>query len=132
MEIIMKTLFYRCKGCGNFVLFVDEKTGCTPKCCGEPMEELVANTADAAVEKHVPQVADDGNIVKVQVGSTIHPMLDAHYIQFICLETDKGIQIKYLKPGEEPKAEFAPAGWEKAIAVYEFCNLHGLWKKDLL
>ena len=78
MEIIMKTLFYRCKGCGNFVLFVDEKTGCTPKCCGEPMEELVANTADAAVEKHVPQVADDGNIVKVQVGSTIHPMLEAH------------------------------------------------------
>ena len=128
----MKTLFYWCKGCGNFVLFVDEKTRCTPKCCGEPMEELVANTADAAVEKHVPQVADDGNIVKVQVGSTIHPMLDAHYIQFICLETDKGVQIKYLEPGEEPKAEFALAGGEKAIAVYEFCNLHGLWKKDLL
>ena len=63
MEIIMKTLFYRCKGCGNFVLFVDEKTRCTPKCCGEPMEELVANTADAAVEKHVPQVGIEGNVV---------------------------------------------------------------------
>ena len=132
MEIIMKTLFYRCKGCGNFVLFVVEKTGCTPKCCGEPMEELVANTADAAVEKHVPQVGVDGNVVKAQVGSTIHPMLDAHYIQFICLETDKGVQIKYLEPGEEPKTEFALAGGEKAIAVYEFCNLHGLWKKELL
>lgn len=128
----MNTLFYRCKGCGNFVMFVDEKTRCTPKCCGEPMEELVANTVDAAVEKHVPQVAVDGNIVKVQVGSTIHPMLEAHYIQFICLETDKGVQIKYLEPGEEPKAEFALAGGEKAIAVYEFCNLHGLWKKELL
>lgn len=130
--MIMNTLFYRCKGCGNFVMFVDEKTRCTPKCCGEPMEELVANTVDAAVEKHVPQVAVDGNIVKVQVGSTIHPMLEAHYIQFICLETDKGVQIKYLEPGEEPKAEFALAGGEKAIAVYEFCNLHGLWKKELL
>ncbi len=128
----MKTLFYRCKGCGNFVLFVDDKTKCTPKCCGEPMDELVANTTDAAVEKHVPEVTADGNSVKVQVGSTLHPMIDAHYIKFICLETDKGAQIKYLKPGEEPKAEFVLAGGEKAIAVYEFCNLHGLWKKDLL
>ena len=127
----MDMKFYKCKHCGQMVAIVKE-TGVPIICCGEPMEELVANTTDAAVEKHVPQVGVDGNIVKVQVGSTIHPMLDAHYIQFICLETDKGVQIKYLNPGEEPKAEFALAGGEKAIAVYEFCNLHGLWKKDLL
>ena len=127
----MKTIFYRCKGCGNFVLFVDDKTKCTPKCCGEAMEELAANTTDAAVEKHVPQVETEGNSIKVQIGSTVHPMLDAHYIRFICLETEKGIQIRYLKPGEEPKAEFAVSGEDKATAVYEFCNLHGLWKKDL-
>ena len=57
-------------------------------------------------------------------------MLDAHYIQFICLETENGVQIKYLKPGQEPKAEFSLNG-EKPVAVYEYCNLHGLWVNEL-
>ena len=126
-----KTRFFRCGGCGNFVLFVDEKTACTPKCCGEPMEELTANTTDAAVEKHVPDVTVDGSAVCVQVGSVAHPMMDAHYIQFVCLETTNGVQMRYLKPGDEPKACFCLAEGESAVAVYEYCNLHGLWKKEL-
>ena len=73
-----ETRFFRCAGCGNFVMFVDEKTACTPKCCGEPMEELTANTTDAATEKHVPAVEVDGNKVCVKVGSVAHPMLEAH------------------------------------------------------
>ncbi len=85
---------------------------------------------DAAAEKHVPDVAIDGDKVTVKVGSVEHPMLDAHYITFIYLETEKGGQIKYLKPGEEPKAEFLLNG-EKPVAAFEFCNLHGLWVKEL-
>ena len=123
------TRFFRCSGCGNFVMFVDEKTACTPKCCGEPMEELTANTTDAATEKHVPAVTVDGNKVCVQVGSVEHPMLEEHYIQFIALETASGIQVTYLNPGEAPKAEFITA--EAPVAVYEYCNLHGLWKAAL-
>ncbi|MEE1114729.1 MAG: desulfoferrodoxin family protein [Eubacterium sp.] len=122
-------LFYRCEGCGNFVTFIGEKTACTPKCCGTPMTELKANTSDAAHEKHVPEVMIDGNRVTVQVGSVEHPMAEEHYIQWIYLETAKGGQMRYLAPGEQPKAEFVTD--DAPIAVYAYCNLHGLWKNEL-
>ena len=124
-------LFYRCPHCGNFVTFLTEKTAVTPMCCGVKMEEVVANTVDAAREKHVPEVSVEGNLVKVQVGSVEHPMLDNHYIQFIILETKNGYQKKDLKPGDKPCADFLVAPGDKAVAVYEYCNLHGLWKKEI-
>ncbi len=124
-------LFYRCNGCGNFVTFLGEKTACTPKCCGEPMTELVPNTTDAAQEKHVPVVQVEGNTVTVCVGSAAHPMLEEHFIQFVVLETSNGFQKRELAPGQEPKAVFALAEGEKAIAAYEYCNLHGLWKTEI-
>lgn len=124
-------LFYRCMSCGNFVTFLTEKTACTPTCCGKPMTELVPNTTDAAQEKHVPVVKVDGNHVTVTVGSTLHPMLDNHYIQFIVLETKQGFQKKDLKPGMKPEAVFMLAEGEEPKAAYEYCNLHGLWKADI-
>ena len=123
--------FYKCSRCGNFVTFLTEKTAATPVCCGVEMTEVVANTTDAAKEKHVPEVSVDGSLVKVQVGSVAHPMMDAHYIQFIILETKNGYQKKDLKPGAEPKAEFVLAQGDEPVAVYEYCNLQGLWKKAL-
>ena len=93
------------------------------------MQELIPGTTDAAVEKHVPAVTVEGNIVKVAVGEVEHPMMDAHYIEFVAVETGKGFQIKFLKPGEAPKAEFVLADGETLVATYEYCNLHGLWKK---
>ena len=88
-------------------------------------EELIANTADAAFEKHVPVIEHSGESVTVYVGSVAHPMLEEHYIEFIVLETATGYQIKHLKPGEKPEAHFAVT--EPVIAAYEYCNLHGLW-----
>lgn len=123
-------LFYRCEKCGNFITFLGEK-GSTPVCCGEPMQEVVANTTDAAQEKHVPVVTVEGSAVKAAVGSVAHPMQEEHFIQFIILETNQGFQKKDLKPGEKPKAEFALAEGETPVAVYEYCNLHGLWKKEI-
>ncbi len=95
------------------------------------MAELIPNTTDAAQEKHVPAVTVDGQKVTVQVGSTEHPMLEAHYIQFIILETSQGWQKKDLKPGDAPKAVFALAEGETPVAAYEYCNLHGLWKAEI-
>ena len=124
-------LFYKCAQCGNFITFLTEKAAATPMCCGAKMEEIIANTVDAAKEKHVPEVSITGNLVNVKVGAVAHPMLDAHYIQFIILETKNGYQKKDLKPGQEPVAEFLVAPGDEPVAVYEYCNLHGLWKKDL-
>ena len=93
------------------------------------MVELVPNTQDGAHEKHIPVVEIDGNIVTVKVGEVEHPMLDAHYIEWIAIQTNKGNQRKQLKPGEKPVAQFALLPGEELIAALEYCNLHGLYKK---
>lgn len=122
--------FFKCQGCGNFVTFLNEKSGCTPKCCGETMKELTANTTDGAKEKHVPMIEEDGKAVTVTVGSAEHPMIDAHYIQWIILETKQGYQKKDLHPGEKPVARFALSDDDEVVAAYEYCNLHGFWKAE--
>ena len=119
--------FFKCNHCGNIVSYVQDN-GPKVICCGEEMVELVPKTADSAVEKHVPVVEVEGNLVKVIVGSTLHPMAEEHSIQWIALETEQGSQIKYLKPGQEPVAVFALTPGDKVVAAYEYCNLHGLWK----
>jgi superoxide reductase len=121
----MKKL-YLCSHCGNLAgKLVD--SGVDMVCCGEKMTELVPKTADQSTEKHVPVIEIEGNVAKVTVGSTPHPMLDAHYINFIILETDKGFQRKVLNPGDEPTASFALLDGEKVVAAYEYCNIHGFW-----
>lgn len=118
---------YRCEHCGNIVIKLkDSKV--PVMCCGEKMKELVAGTTDAALEKHVPVVNVNGMEVEVSVGSVAHPMIDVHYIEFIILETNLGYQVKHLNPGEQPRAKFMLVENEAVVAVYEYCNLHGLWK----
>ncbi|HAB93885.1 MAG TPA: desulfoferrodoxin Dfx, partial [Lachnospiraceae bacterium] len=80
----MAVRLFKCEKCGSMVLKLNAK-GCNPSCCGEPMKEMEAGVTDAAREKHVPAVTVDGDTVTVQVGSVAHPMMDAHYIQFIIL-----------------------------------------------
>ena len=124
----MTTRFYKCEMCGNVVVkLVDSKVPLM--CCGKKMEELVPNTVDASNEKHVPVVTRlDNNTIKVQVGSVAHPMEAEHHIAFIYVETDKGgIKVDLT---DKPEAVIA-LGDAKAVAVYEYCNLHGLWKTEL-
>lgn len=121
--------FYVCEHCGNIITFVKD-AGVPVMCCGERMKELVPGTTDAAQEKHVPVIEQDGQKVVVKVGSLEHPMLEEHYIEWIVLETKKGYQKVDLKPGDEPKAEFMLTEDDEVVAAYEFCNLHKLWKKD--
>ena len=122
--------FYMCETCKNIITkIVDSKVPVV--CCGKPMKELVPGAVDGALEKHVPAVIIEGNTVKVQIGEVIHPMLPEHYIQFVALETKNGCQIKKLNVGDEPKAEFILADGDEAVAVYEYCNLHGLWVKEI-
>ena len=122
--------FFVCKHCGNVIGLLHD-AGVPMMCCGEKMVELVPNTTDAAQEKHVPVATVEGNKVVVNVGSVDHPMLDEHWIQWVYLETDKGGHRKVLNPGEKPNVVFALTEDEKPLAVYEYCNLHGLWVAKL-
>lgn len=123
----MNIKFFKCEHCGNIITFVENK-GVPVMCCGQKMTELVPSSTDAATEKHVPVVDKKGNEVLVKVGSVQHPMLEEHYIQWIAVATENGVQIKYLKPGTGPEAVFVLAEGEKIVDVFEYCNLHGLWK----
>lgn len=122
--------FFKCKLCGNFAGLIHD-SGARMVCCGQEMEEVIANTEEAAYEKHIPVVEVDGNIVTVTVGSVIHPMVDEHYIEWIYLVTKEGAQRKCLKPGQEPIAKFALTEGDEVVVAYEYCNLHGLWKKEV-
>ena len=121
--------FYRCSHCGNIITFMENK-GVPVICCGEPMKELIPGSTDAAQEKHVPVIAKNGDAVEVSVGSAAHPMADVHWIEFVALETSRGMQMRALHPGEEPRAEFCLAPDEELLAAYAYCNLHGLWKAE--
>ena len=126
----MDLKFYYCKNCGKIIVIVKD-TKLPTICCGEAMQELVPGVTDAAAEKHVPVISVEGNVVTVSVGEVSHPMLEEHYIEWVLLQTNKGIKKKWLKPGEEPKARFILDEGEKAVAAYEYCNLHKLWKASV-
>lgn len=116
--------FYKCDTCGKILINIGEQNGTTGK------TEIISGSVDAAAEKHVPVVFVDGNRVTVKVGEVIHPSLPEHRIEWIALETKKGFQIKYLSAGELPEATFELA-FDEPVAAYEYCNLHGLWKKEI-
>lgn len=124
----MATKFFKCNTCGNVIVkIVDSRVPVV--CCGKPMTELEPNTVDAATEKHVPVVTWlDAQHIKVEVGSVAHPMTEEHHIAFIYVETSNGGIRVDLK--DKPEAVIA-LGDAKPLAVYEYCNLHGLWKVDL-
>lgn len=115
---------YKCESCGKLLLNLGEKNGALN------MTEVVPGSVDAAAEKHVPVVAEKDGLFVVAVGEVLHPALEEHHIAWIALETEKGLQVKYITPGEKPEAVFAVAE-DKALAAYAYCNLHGLWKKEL-
>ena len=120
--------YYVCGHCGNIVEKVVDK-GVPVVCCGQKMTEMTPGSVDAAVEKHVPVVEQDGNKVTVKIGEVEHPMAEEHYIGFIAIETEQGVQRKDLRAGQKPEAVFVLAEGDKPVAAYAWCNLHGLWKK---
>ena len=119
--------FFKGENSGNIVTTAWKVTS-ERASAGDSFSLLEPNTSEGAHEKHLPVIKIKGSTVRVEVGSAEHPMLDAHYITFIALETKKGFQKKNLKPGDVPAAEFALTADDVPLAAYEYCNLHGLWK----
>ena len=122
----MELKFYRCEHCGNIIAMVKE-SGVRVVCCDDEMKEIVANTTDGAHEKHVPVYEIKDNIVHVKIGEDEHPMEPDHYIEWIAIQTSSGNQRKCLKAGDAPEACFALCEGDEVEAVYEYCNIHGLW-----
>ena len=96
--------FYICKHCGNVITKLTSAQ-VPVKCCGEEMHVLEAGVT--------------------------HPMTAEHFIQWVVVETERDALIHWFHPEETPEVVFALAEGQTAKAVYAYCNLHGLWKKDL-
>lgn len=116
---------YKCEVCGNIVEVLHEGPG-DLVCCGENMKLYDEKTADSSTEKHVPVIEKSAKGYKVTVGSTLHPMKDEHYIEWIELIADGKSYRQFLKPGDEPIAEFCVEA--SSVTAREYCNVHGLWK----
>ena len=121
--------FYVCEHCGNMVGMIHD-AGVPMMCCGQKMTKLEPGVVEASHEKHIPVVTREGDTVKVVVGSLAHPMAEEHHIAWVYLQTDRGGQRKCLKAGSDPVVTFALSD-ETPVAVYAYCNLHGLWKADV-
>ena len=115
---------YRCELCGNIaeVLHGEDPS---MSCCGQEMTLLVANSVDAAREKHVPVVEKIEGGYLVKVGSVAHPMEEKHYIEWVELNADGMVMRKFLKPGDTPEATFLVDA--DTVTAKEYCNLHGFW-----
>lgn len=124
-----ETRFYICEKCGNTVGMI-HSSGVPLMCCGQKMAKLEAGTVEASKEKHIPVATVEGNTVKVSVGSVEHPMAEEHSILWVYLQTSKGGQRKCLEVGKAPVVTFALAD-EEPLAVYAYCNLHGLWMAEI-
>jgi superoxide reductase len=118
---------YQCKKCNEIFEkeFAASDCGCTPICCDDPMELLQPKTADFTNEKHVPIIEKTDNGIKVIVGSTLHPMVDTHWITMIDVVDGNKLYRAFLKPGDKPEAEFPIHNTN--VKAREYCNVHGLW-----
>ena len=123
-------MFYKCNICGNFVGLL-ENGGGELVCCGEPMENLIEKTQEEGSEKHLPFVEIEDNKVKIKIGSVDHPMLEEHYIKFIIVKYNDKTYKKELKPNKMPILEFEIDEFFEKLEVYEYCNIHGLWKTEV-
>ena len=125
----MEQKFLKCEHCGNIVAVVKE-TKVPIMCCGQKMSQIIPGSVDASHEKHIPVYEVKDNKVLVTIGSVEHPMVEEHYIDWVYLQTCRGGQRKCLKVGSAPTVSFALCD-EEPVAVYAYCNLHGLWKTDV-
>lgn len=120
--------FLKCERCGNIITIIKD-AGAKIGCCGQPMTEIVPNTVDAAVEKHVPVATREGNKLSVAVGAVPHPMTAEHHISWIIVTQANKTQRVVLDPAHSPTAEFTID--DGPVTLYEYCNLHGLWKAEI-
>jgi superoxide reductase len=120
-----KLQIYKCEICGNIVEVLHGGDG-ELVCCGQPMNNLAAKTADVGKEKHVPVIEKIAGGVKVKIGSVPHPMEEKHYIEWVEIIADGKAYRQFLKPGEAPEAIFKIEA--KTITAREYCNVHGLWE----
>ena len=126
--MVEKLQIYKCSVCGNITMVMHASIGILV-CCGKPMILQDEKTTDVGNEKHVPVIEEAAAGVLVRIGSIPHPMEEKHFIEWVEIQKNNDeVNIKFLKPGQKPEAEFNSKK-DMITKAREYCNLHGLWKK---
>lgn len=107
-----------CRGSHNIYKVMKEIVDVSDK-------EIVANSVDAAVEKHVPKYQVVGDKVNIEVK---HVMEEDHFIEWIMVEYEDSDMTRYFKPGDNAifEAKYVPG-----MKIYSYCNKHGLWMSEV-
>ena len=122
--------FYICPICGNVIELVEDH-GVPVFCCGKKMDELVPNSTEAAVEKHMPVPTVENGVLKVSVGEVEHPSIEKHWIPFVAVKAGELVMRREIKATEKPEAIFPLGDYKGEVEVYAWCNLHGIWKATI-
>lgn len=122
--------FYICPICGNVIELVEDH-GVPVFCCGKKMDELVPNSTEAAVEKHMPVPTVENGVLKVSVGEVEHPSIEKHWIPFVAIKAGDLVMRRSIKATEKPEAVFPIGDFKGEVEVYAWCNLHGMWKTTI-
>ena len=121
------TVFFKCEKCGNVIGLISGNES-NIRCCGEEMKNIMANTTDAATEKHVPVYERDGEEIVVRVGEVEHPMEEDHYIMWIAQVSENKTTRVRLNPGQTTETRFP---YISGSSLYAYCNKHSLWKAEV-
>ena len=128
----MELNLYYCEICKNLIEVLNTNPSVKISCCGKEMTKIEPNTVDAATEKHIPFVNIEDNTLFISVGEVLHPMTDEHYISRIYVLDDLGNMQKIsLNSSETPEFSVRFNENAKKLKIYSYCNLHGLWKKEI-
>lgn len=121
---------YKCEICGNIVEVLHEGRG-ELVCCGQPMKKMEEKDNEEGLnEKHIPMAEEKENEIIVKIGEVEHPMINEHHIEWVELHTEKGVYREELGPNQKPTINLKKPK-EKLTKVRSYCNLHGLWIKEL-
>ena len=111
-----RTKFYVCPDCGSFM----QGTGSSQiVCCGKPIAELKAVSADDRHSINVSEIEDDYYI------EFNHEMTKEHYISFVSyVRFDRVLTLK-LYPEQNAEVRFPKMHGGK---ICFYCNKHGLFE----
>ena len=126
----MNIKFLKCRTCNKLVEVIQDSDS-KLICCNNEMIELIPGTIDASKEKHVPIYKLEQNAIEISLGEIEHPMQEEHYISFVEISSNHGIKRSNLKINQSPIVKFSLLDYEQVDSIYAYCNLHGLWKKDV-
>lgn len=117
----------RCEQCHQVVVLNEKEEA--PLCCGKQMTILKVQDNEALEDTHLPVINRKDGRLFAYTGAYDHPMEPDHYIEWMALQSEKDTRICYFHPGETPSVPLKPG--EGVIAVYSYCNQHGLWKTEI-